>query len=115
MLSNSAFQKIEIQKKIINRNNSNLIFRYPPQKSESLIYGYFDQDVGSYREKYKFYIEDIKMFQIQKSEEEIIDNLIGKYALRVSKGGLMGENTYRPTVDEVESNIKSLIKDIFQK
>ncbi|MBL6758761.1 MAG: hypothetical protein ISQ17_03320 [Pelagibacteraceae bacterium] len=114
MLSNSAFQNIKIQKKIINKKNSILIFRYPPTKSESLIYGYFDQAVGSYSEKYAFYIEDIEMYQIEISEKEIIEELIGKYALRVSKGGFMGEDTYRPSVDEVKSNVRKLMDDILK-
>ena len=114
MLSNSAFQNIKIQKKLINKKNSILMFRYPPTKSESLIYGYFDQAVGSYSEKYVFYIEDIEMYQIKRSEKEIIDYLIGKYALKVSKGGLMGEDTYRPPVAEVKSTVRSLIKDILR-
>ena len=114
-LSNSAFQNIKIQKKIINKKNSILIFRYPPTESESLIYGYFDQAVGSYSEKYAFYIEDIEMYQIKRSEKEIIDELIGKYALKVSKGGSMGEDTYRPPVAEVKANVKKLIKDILNE
>ena len=102
------FHNIEVESKILKPYKNIISYINVSGATDNLIYGIFYKRPGSYRDKIEFFIQDIKMQKKELDRDKMINYLIDRYA------GMMrwGSETDRQDLDEVRSNVKSLIKTI---
>ena len=103
------FHNVEIQSKILKPYENFIFYLDQSAGTDSMIYGIFYKKPGIGIERTDFYIQDIEMKKRKFDREQIIDQLIEEHVYMYGSDN----DPEKQSKNEIRSNVRSLIKSIF--